>query len=315
MSGDAPSQPSLATPPARNQRLTHFPFDASAMENGGAIRTRHLLEEYAWFARTIGARASQWKCYRMFSAAEGKELAPVTDQQLVAYVGWLAQEHEAGRRSASAGSLPQYITAARTVARSQFGGDAATTTIPLLSALQRAYSKWEEDIKIPESGPSRRRAGRYCPGHLVARHAVAGTKRCSRRRCRSSGLRSRSPRVVAAVSARRNSDVGRAQSNATVSSCQEQSAKAFDSEQLSALCYRLAFPCRFGGAMGRYENRTPAILRPARRANGVAYRWFVCCIATLPCSNILLSSGRQHVVLTLFAYWCSYRAHAAWTTC
>jgi hypothetical protein len=64
--GDAPSQPSLATPLARNQRLTYFPFDVSAMESGGAIRERRLLWEYAWSARTIGARASQWKCYRMF---------------------------------------------------------------------------------------------------------------------------------------------------------------------------------------------------------------------------------------------------------
>jgi hypothetical protein len=57
MGGDAPSQPSLATPLARNQRLTYISFDASAMENGGAIRARRLLEEYAWYARTIGAWA------------------------------------------------------------------------------------------------------------------------------------------------------------------------------------------------------------------------------------------------------------------
>jgi hypothetical protein len=47
MGGDAPSQPSLATPLARKQRLTHFSFDVSAMENGGAIRARRLLEDYA----------------------------------------------------------------------------------------------------------------------------------------------------------------------------------------------------------------------------------------------------------------------------
>jgi hypothetical protein len=140
---DAPSQPILATSLARNQRLTHFTLDSSAMENGGAIRVRRLLEEDAWSARTIGARASQWKFYRMFCLAEGRALAPVTEQQLVAYVGWLAKEREAGRRSVSADSLPQYITAARFVARSLFGGDTATTTMPLLRALQRAYSKWE----------------------------------------------------------------------------------------------------------------------------------------------------------------------------
>jgi hypothetical protein len=115
------------------------------MENGGSIRERRLLEDYAWSARTIGARASQWKCYRMFCLAKGRAFSPVTEQQLVAYVGWLAQEREAGRRSVSAGSLPQYLTAARTVARSLFGGDTARTRMPLLSALHRAYVKWKAE--------------------------------------------------------------------------------------------------------------------------------------------------------------------------
>jgi hypothetical protein len=60
-------------------------------------------------------------------------------------MGWLAPEREAGRRSVISGSLPQYLTAARTVARSLFGSDTATTTMPLLSALQHAYSKWEAE--------------------------------------------------------------------------------------------------------------------------------------------------------------------------
>jgi hypothetical protein len=81
----------------------------------------------------------------MFCLAEGRALAPATEQQLVAYVGWLAQEREAGRRSVSSGSLPQYLTAARTVTRSLFGGDTATTKMPLLSALQRAYAQWEAE--------------------------------------------------------------------------------------------------------------------------------------------------------------------------
>jgi hypothetical protein len=91
MGGDAPSQPSLATRRARNQRLTHFPFDASAMENGGAIRARRMLEEYECYSRTIGARALQWKCYRIFCLAEGRALAPVTEQQLIALWAGLRQ--------------------------------------------------------------------------------------------------------------------------------------------------------------------------------------------------------------------------------
>jgi hypothetical protein len=42
MGRDEPSQRSLATSRARNQRLTHFPFDASAMEDCGAIMARRL---------------------------------------------------------------------------------------------------------------------------------------------------------------------------------------------------------------------------------------------------------------------------------
>jgi hypothetical protein len=53
----------------------------------------------------------------------------------------LEQDRKAGRRSVSVGLLPQYLSATRTVARSLFGGETASTTMPLLSALQRAYSK------------------------------------------------------------------------------------------------------------------------------------------------------------------------------
>jgi hypothetical protein len=40
---------------------------------------------------------------------EGRAIVPVNEGQLVAYVGWLAIEREAGRRSVSAAYLPQYI--------------------------------------------------------------------------------------------------------------------------------------------------------------------------------------------------------------
>jgi hypothetical protein len=40
---------------------------------------------------------------------------PVKEGQLVAYVGWLAIQRDAGRKSVSAASLPQYISAVRVV--------------------------------------------------------------------------------------------------------------------------------------------------------------------------------------------------------
>jgi hypothetical protein len=70
---------------------------------------------------------------------------PVNEGQLVAYVGWLAIEREAGRRSVSAASLPQYISAVRVVAKSFFDGQEALTAgrMPILQALLRAYGQWE----------------------------------------------------------------------------------------------------------------------------------------------------------------------------
>jgi hypothetical protein len=63
----------------------------------------------------------------------------------VACVGWLAIEREAGRRSVSAASLPQYISAVLVVAKSFFDGQEALTAgrIPILKALLRAYWQWE----------------------------------------------------------------------------------------------------------------------------------------------------------------------------
>jgi hypothetical protein len=70
---------------------------------------------------------------------------PVNEGQLVAYVGWLAIERAAGRRSVSAASLPQYISAVRVVAESFFDGQKALTAgrTTILQAFPRAYGQWE----------------------------------------------------------------------------------------------------------------------------------------------------------------------------
>jgi hypothetical protein len=61
-------------------------------------------------------------------------MVPVNEGQLAAYVGWLAIEREAGRRSVSAASLPQYLSAVRVVAQSFFDGQEALTSssMPIL---------------------------------------------------------------------------------------------------------------------------------------------------------------------------------------
>jgi hypothetical protein len=72
------------------------------MTTGGAARAWRLLEDFAWSTRTIGSRSTQWKAYLEFCGHEGRVIVPVNEGQLVAYVGWLAIEREAGRRSVSA---------------------------------------------------------------------------------------------------------------------------------------------------------------------------------------------------------------------
>jgi hypothetical protein len=125
--------------------LTRFPFDGSDMTTGGAARARRLLEDFASSTRTIGTRSTQWKAYLEFCEHKRRAIVPVNEGQLVAYVGWLAIEREVGRRSMSAASLPQYISAVRVVAKSFFDVQEALTadSMPILQAFLRAYGQWE----------------------------------------------------------------------------------------------------------------------------------------------------------------------------
>jgi hypothetical protein len=72
---------------------------------------------------------------------------PVSESQLLAYVGWLAMEHEAGRRSVSAKSLLQYLSAVRVVSRAIFTPDMPSEdrpmSMPILHAHIRANAQWE----------------------------------------------------------------------------------------------------------------------------------------------------------------------------
>jgi hypothetical protein len=77
--------------------LTKFPFDGSDMTTGGAARARRLLEDFSWSTRTIGSRSTKWKAYQEFCGHDGLAIVPVNEGQLVAYVGWLTIEREAGR--------------------------------------------------------------------------------------------------------------------------------------------------------------------------------------------------------------------------
>jgi hypothetical protein len=56
----------------------------------------------------------------VFCGYDGRAIVSVKEGQLVEYVGWLAMKREAGRRSVSAASLPQYLSAVRAVAKTVF---------------------------------------------------------------------------------------------------------------------------------------------------------------------------------------------------
>jgi hypothetical protein len=123
------SEPASRRPPLPSDpALTTFPFDGRDMTNGGAARARRLLEDFAWSTRTIGSRSTQWKAYLEFCGCEGRAIAPVNEGQLVAYVGWLEMERESGRRSVSAASLPQYLSAVCVVAKSVFDSQGGLTS-------------------------------------------------------------------------------------------------------------------------------------------------------------------------------------------
>jgi hypothetical protein len=140
------SEPASRRPPLPSDpALTTFPFEGRDMPNGGAARAWRLLEVFAWSTRTIGSRSTQCKACLEFCECEGRAIAPVNEGQLVVYVGWLAMEREAGRRSVSAASIPQYLSAVGVVAKSVFDSQGGLTSgpMPILQALLRAYSQWE----------------------------------------------------------------------------------------------------------------------------------------------------------------------------
>jgi hypothetical protein len=116
---------------------------------------------------------------------------------------------------------------------------------------------------------------------MVTCRRVGRTRRCSRFRFCGSDVHSGSPRAFAFVFTRRSSDAGRTQSNCATRSCQGKGIKVCNSEELPALRNRLAFSDRLGGAMGRCENRAPAIVRHVRRA--VEWRRCGVCAALRRC--------------------------------
>lgn len=84
----------------------------------------------------------QWRTWLSFCEADGCQPLPVTEAHLLAFVGWICEQREAGRRRIGASSIPQYIAAVRQ--RQVIGMGVQVPEYPLLPLMIRAYSRWEE---------------------------------------------------------------------------------------------------------------------------------------------------------------------------
>ena len=74
-------------------------------------------------------------------------MLPVNKSNFIAYIGWLANEREAGRRNVSSSSIPQYPSAVRYM-RINLTSD-PVPDYPFLSNVLRGYRRWE-GAKLPK---------------------------------------------------------------------------------------------------------------------------------------------------------------------
>lgn len=98
------------------------------------------MQDSAWSTRTLEARSSQWRAYLEFCTDEGRCALPASEGSLLAYVGWLANEHDAGRRAVAPSSLAQYLSAIRLMHNMVTSRPLAQ--MPYLSVATRAYAAW-----------------------------------------------------------------------------------------------------------------------------------------------------------------------------
>jgi hypothetical protein len=93
-----------------------------------------------------------------FCDHDNRNVIPVTEANLLAYIGWLADEKDAGRRSVAPSSLAQYLSAVRVMHQSITGRP--PPDMPMVSVAVRAYGHWFE-----EDTPRSPRLG--VPAHVV----------------------------------------------------------------------------------------------------------------------------------------------------
>lgn len=70
----------------------------------------------------------------------------MTEGHAIAFIGWLKEERVLGRRRVASASVPQYLSAVRTMHKLYVGQP--SPALPFLDVVLRAYKKWEE-YKFP----------------------------------------------------------------------------------------------------------------------------------------------------------------------
>lgn len=105
-----------------------------------ATMTAAMVSNNAWSGRTTASLDSQWKAWLQFFEDDGLVPLPVTEGNIVEFIGWLCMEREQGRRNVGSTSIPQYLTAVRQI-HDMFTG----TDVPaylFVALVIRAYSRW-----------------------------------------------------------------------------------------------------------------------------------------------------------------------------
>lgn len=112
-----------------------------------AKRMRSLIMNYGWVSKTMNTCISQWFAYVEFCSEGNRTPLPMAEPQTLAYIGWLANERDSGRRRVSCTSLEQYLSAIRLFHTRAIGRPVGPMLF-LRDAI-RAYQNWEEE-KYPK---------------------------------------------------------------------------------------------------------------------------------------------------------------------
>lgn len=109
-----------------------------------------LLADHGEASRTTTARAIEWNAFAEYRRSTG-DLDVATGDDMVCFIGWLAEQRIRGHRKVSSNSIPQYLSAVRTM-HGKLGlprPPSPTEYAPLQSVMD-AYRRWESD-KFPIS--------------------------------------------------------------------------------------------------------------------------------------------------------------------